>query len=145
MAYVLPGERHCWINCQAFLTNGTLLSTLHKWRLFSWKERFLSSKQHTRHAGSSCSEVCEQLWFFSGTTAQIALQVSSVADGRAETLCKQVTVLFGGITKSSGKHVWKIGCTVLVCSPCSLATGCWAFCFLCPCHPKAFLFLGTAE
>lgn len=134
IAYVLPGERHCWINHQAFLTNGTLLSILYKGRLFSWKERCFSFEQHTRHAGSSCSEACEQLRFFSGKAAHIALQASTVADGLTETLCKQVAVPFGGIMKPSGRHFWKLSCSVLGCSPCIPASGYWAFCFLCPCH-----------
>lgn len=144
MAYVLPRERHCWINHQAFLTNETLLSILYKWRLFSWKERCFSSKHHTTHAGSSCLEACEQLRFFSGNAVQITLQVSSVADGTTETSCKQVTVPFGGTMKPSGKCFWKLSCPVLVFLICILASGCWAFWFLCPCHPRAFLFLGTA-
>ena len=144
MAYVLPGQRHCWINHDIFLANGTLLNVLYKWRLFSSKERCFSSEQHKRHAGSSCSEACEQLRFVSGNTAQIALQVSSVADGLTETPCKEVTVPFGGIAKPSNRHIWKLNSPVLICSPCILVPGSWAFCFLWPCQPRAFLFPGTA-
>lgn len=107
------------------------------------KEVLLLQAPH-RHAGSSCSEACEQLRFFSGNAARIALQVSGVADGLTKTSRKQVTVPFGGITKPSGRYFWKLSCPVLVCSPCILASGYWAFCFLFPCHPRAFLFLGTA-
>lgn len=116
MAYVLPRERHCWINHQAFLTNGTLLSVLYKWRLFSWKERCFSSRHHTTHAGSSCLEACEQLRFSSGNAAQITLQVSSVADGTTETSCKQVTVPFRGDNGAQWQMLLetKLSCTGLL-------------------------------
>lgn len=144
MAYVLPGERHCWVNHQAFPTSRTLLSILYKRGLFSWKVRCFSPGQHTRHAGSSFSEAHEQLWPFSGNAAHLALQVISVADGLTETSGKQVIVPFAGVNEAQWQAVLETKLSLLVCCPCTLASGYWASCFLCPCHPRAFLFHGTA-
>lgn len=87
---------------------------------------------------------CAYMDFFLGDAAQRAPQDSSMADGTAETSCKQVISPFEGIMKPSGRQFWKWSCSVLLCSPGILASGYWAFCFLCPCHTRAFLFLGTA-
>lgn len=124
MAYVLPGESDCWINNPACLTNETLLSLLNKWGLFSWEDTWLSSEQHTRHAGRSCLEACAYMDFFLGDAAQRAPQVSRVAGGTAETSCKQV---FWGVMKPSGKQFWKWSCPVLLCSPGIPASGYWVF------------------